>query len=64
MSTKKELLEISEIILWLEKAMREDYSRYARDINDERVLKTLKEIEGDESRHINMALRMVSILKG
>jgi len=64
MSTKKELLEISEIILWLEKAMRKDYSRYARDIKDERALKTLKEIENDESRHINMALRMVSILKG
>jgi len=64
MSTKKELLETSEMILWLERAMCDDYSRYAQYIKDERILKALKEIEDDESRHINMAQRMVSILKG
>ena len=63
MSSKEELIESFKRILWLEKQMKENYSFYESVVEDEVLLNIMNEIETDEARHINMAERILSILK-
>lgn len=62
MSSRGELLEAFKRILWLEEQMRNDYAYYRKLLSDERIMDTLSKIEADETRHINMAKRIISIL--
>lgn len=62
MSSKKELLDAFNRILWLEEQMKNDYAYYKQSLLDERILDTLSHIEADEVRHINMAKRILAIL--
>jgi hypothetical protein len=62
MNTKQELTKICERILWLEKEMKDSYANYGNLVTDQGLVKTLKEIEADGARHINMAQRVLSIL--
>jgi len=62
MSSKRELLETFQRILWAENQMRSSYAGYT-DLADEDMQKTLKAIEADEIRHANMVEQIISILK-
>lgn len=62
MNFKEELIEACKRILWLEKEMKQNYSTYSNYLSDEDLLRTIKEIENDEVRHINMAQGILSIL--
>lgn len=63
MNSKEKLLENFKRILWLENQMKEAYSYYGSCLDDKGLLRSIKEIEDDEIRHINMAERIVSILQ-
>lgn len=62
MSSKKELAQSFERILWLEEQMKNNYASYKQYLSDEKILSILGQIEKDESRHINMAQRIITIL--
>ena len=62
MSSKQELIEAFQRVLWAEKQMRSSYAAYGT-LADEKIRKILKEIESDEVRHANMASQVISILK-
>jgi len=63
MNSKEELIKSCERILWIEKEINRKYASYQNHLSDENLLKSLKEIEDDEARHINMAERILSILR-
>ncbi len=62
MNSKEELLTAAQRILYAEKQMRDDYARYISYLTDEDILNSIKKIEADEIRHINMAERILTIL--
>jgi hypothetical protein len=62
MSSKRELLETFQRILWAENQMRSSYSSYT-DLADRDMQKTIQAIEADEIRHANMVEQIISILK-
>ena len=63
MNYKEELLAAGKRILYMEKQMRDDYAMYIGYLSDQDILDSIKEIEADEIRHINMAERILSILQ-
>lgn len=63
MNTKEGLISACERILWLERAMKDSYSYYANNMHDEKAKEAIREIEADEARHVNMAEKILSILK-
>jgi len=63
MNTRKELISACERILWLEKAVKDDYSYYASSLHDEKIKEVIRGIETDESRHIKIAKKILSILE-
>jgi len=63
MNSREELIESFKRILWLEKQMKDNYSFYRNAIQDEIFLNIIGEIEADEARHINIAERILSILR-
>ena len=63
MNSKEELLQACERILYLERQMLDIYSMYSNYLSDQNLLNSIKEIEADEARHINMAERILSILR-
>ena len=63
MSSRSGLIESFKRIAWLERTMKDDYAAYRDLVSDKEILDKLYEIENDESRHINMAQRILSILE-
>ena len=63
MNSREELIETYERILRLEKDMRDGYLNYITHLSDKELLKKINEIKDDEIRHINMAERIISILR-
>ena len=63
MNSKEGLLKAGKRILYAEKQMRDDYARYISYLTDEGILSSIKAIEADEIRHINMAERIITILQ-
>ena len=62
MSSKEELVEVFNRILWAENEMYGNYQNYSSLSNDY-ICQALKAIEDDEARHINMVEQILSILK-
>lgn len=62
MRTRDDLINSWKRILWIENEMRDQYAS-CRELVDDNMARLLAAMEDDEKRHINMAERILSILR-
>ena len=63
MISKEKLLERFEGILDLEQTMKKEYDEHIEKLKDEDVLKRLKTIRDQEAEHIELAKKLLDIVK-
>lgn len=63
MKERKDFINACERILWLEKEMMQGYQAYKKFFRDEKITGVFEGLAKDEARHINMAERILVILR-
>ena len=62
MSTRQDLIDRCNRMLWLDREMQRTYMGLAGLLSDKELLNAIKEMQADEARHVNMEERILSIL--
>ena len=63
MNSKKGLIDACKRVLWVEKEMRDAYSIYRGMLSDPSLKAAVSGMEQDESRHVNLAEKIIAILQ-